>query len=149
MFYTKVNEKDLQAVARHLKDPELPHRTHAAKALGTIGSPAKSRVPDLIAALKDKEPLVRATAIWALGKMGDAAKEAVSALTESLNDKDAIVQETAISVLKGMGPLARPAVPTLQALLNREDLGREDKQYIESAIKSIIEVKNMPPKPKK
>ena len=73
---------------------DLPSRTHAARALGTIaslGNPGpllKPVIPYLIKLLDDKEELAQVAAIWALGRIGPDAKAALPRLKELLQDKN-------------------------------------------------------------
>jgi HEAT repeat protein len=76
------------AIAKLLKAPELSHRAHAARALGTVGAKGKSRVPDLVEMLQDKQRDGVLAAIWALANMKDGAMKAVPALTELAQRKE-------------------------------------------------------------
>jgi HEAT repeat protein len=81
-------DQGLAAIAQFLKNKELVIRTHAARALGTIGPRAKSRVPDLVDMLSDKQPEGRLAAIWALAHIGEGAQMALPALKEFAERKD-------------------------------------------------------------
>lgn len=94
----KVPEEYLVIVAKIMKAPELVHRCHAARALGTIGEKAKSRVPDLIELLADKQREAQASSVWALGRIGDA--RALPALQELSQRKD--IDEEMKQYLKGV-----------------------------------------------
>jgi HEAT repeat protein len=83
-----VTPRDLKYLTGLLKDRELEHVCHAARALGTIGDKAKSSVPDLIKLLDHKEPLAQSAAIWALGSIGPGAKEAEEPLRKLLKQND-------------------------------------------------------------
>jgi HEAT repeat protein len=83
----QVSDEGLTALSKLLKDKELAHRCHSARALGTIGTKARSKMPDLIELLADKQREAVLSAIWALARLGDA--KAVPALQEVLQRKEA------------------------------------------------------------
>jgi HEAT repeat protein len=76
----KVTEEHLLVIAKYLRHPNAATRVHAARALGTIGPKAKSRVSDLIEALDDKDTSVVSWACIALGMIGNDAKAAIPKL---------------------------------------------------------------------
>src|SRR5207302_4503403 len=67
------------------KAPTPDARRYAAAALGEIGPPARSAVPELTAALKDADAPLRPLAARALGKIGADAGPAVPAIIEMLS----------------------------------------------------------------
>jgi HEAT repeat protein len=98
-----ITETHLTAIAKHLKAPELSPRVHAARALGTIGPQAKSRVPDLMASLDDNDPLVVVWSAWSLGFMGNAAAKAIPKLESLKQHRDEGVQRAAAEALDRIG----------------------------------------------
>jgi HEAT repeat protein len=64
-----VNAKKLSEIAKHLKNPELAARCHAAKALSMFGSEAEAHIPELVETLHDKQPTAAAAAAEALASM--------------------------------------------------------------------------------
>ena len=90
----KLTPADIKTLEKYLQSPDLPSRTHAARALGTIaslGNPGpllKPVIPYLIKLLDDKEELAQVAAIWALGRIGPDAKAALPRLKELLQDKN-------------------------------------------------------------
>src|SRR5262249_36925153 len=65
MQFTEVTGPRLVAIARMLAPTEpLPARAQAARALGLIGTKAKSQIPNLIEALKDRDAVVVDNAAW-------------------------------------------------------------------------------------
>jgi HEAT repeat protein len=84
----EVPEEYLVAIAKQLDNPDLGIRTHAARALGTIGPRARSRVPDLTKLLKDKQREGIVAALWALVSIGGDADKAIPALKELAERKD-------------------------------------------------------------
>jgi HEAT repeat protein len=90
MALDKVTDKDLNYIALRLKSNE-PSRTrmHAARAVGTLGTKAKTLIPDLIDLLREKDYSLVLAGCWALGRMGaDAGDKAVAALTELKDSKE-------------------------------------------------------------
>jgi HEAT repeat protein len=89
-----LEKKDIDLLIGLLKSDQLPHRTHAARAIGTIayvgnpGTRIDPAIPALIDMTHDKEELARAAAIWALGRIGAPAQPALKRLNEMLKDKD-------------------------------------------------------------
>jgi HEAT repeat protein len=89
-----VNEKDMGIIIGLLKSKDLPIRTHAARALGTIatvgnpGPPIQKAIPPLIEMLDDKEQLAEIAAIWALGRIGPPAQAAIKPLSIKIQDKE-------------------------------------------------------------
>lgn len=78
-----ITPANLNFIAGYLKKNEpVGIAADAARALGAIGPPAKSTVPELIAALGDKDITLVAWAAWALGRMGPDARSALPALEE-------------------------------------------------------------------
>ncbi len=88
MALDEVNDKDLDAIAKHLKGKDFQAKFEALRALGAMGTKAKARAADVFEQLGDKEPVIQATAAWALGEMGDAASKAEPTLKEMLAKKD-------------------------------------------------------------
>ncbi len=95
---------------RALQNKDAKARAHAAKALGDLGSPAKTAVPDLVAALQDRDITVRAQVARALGQIGPVA---VPALVKTLKTGRVDERVWALCALAGMGPEGRSAVPVL------------------------------------
>ena len=111
MRITKVTETHLSAVALMLKSPEPVVRATAAQALGLVGPEARSRVPDLIAALEDKEESVVAAAITALVQL-EAGEPAISALRRVAEGKNEAFHKVVDEAIKALsGKKAQPAAP--------------------------------------
>ncbi|HMF13329.1 MAG TPA: HEAT repeat domain-containing protein [Gemmataceae bacterium] len=94
----QLTKEDISVLVKFLQSTDLPARTHAARAVGTIaalGNPVNEKginlllpaVPHLINMLrKDAEELDHVAAIWALGRIGPDAKAALPRLNEMLAD---------------------------------------------------------------
>jgi len=109
---------------RELRNEDPAVRQAAARALRTIGPPARDAVPALFAVLQDKDPWARALAASALvAVVADEPSRVVPALVEALSDQDWRVRQNAAGCLGRLGPKGRPAVP---ALIER--LGDEHKR---------------------
>ena len=96
------------ALLEALADQDIRRMT--ARALGQLGTRAKSAVPALVAALRDENEIVRFYVAEALGQIGG---EAVPALAEALKNEDVWVRFYAAQTLGSMGPAAQPAVAAL------------------------------------
>jgi HEAT repeat protein len=88
MAIDDVSEEHLAAICLHLKGKDFAARLEAVRALGTMGSKAKSKIADLFDQLSDKEPNMIAGAAWALGEMGYDASKAIPFMTELTQRKD-------------------------------------------------------------
>jgi hypothetical protein len=84
----EVNAAQLTAIAKHAGSNDVETRMHTARALGTIGSKAKTHASTLIGMLNDKDNSVFSEACWALMNMGDPGEKAVLALTAIAEAKD-------------------------------------------------------------
>jgi HEAT repeat protein len=99
MRIEKVSEQYLVILAKHLRNPKLESRVHAARAFATIGPEAKSRIEDLVDALSDKDPTMLYWTCAALAQMGELAQKAVPQLQKLLNHPDASVRAAAKDAL--------------------------------------------------
>src|SRR5207245_4178811 len=100
-------DANLNPIASLMKEKDdLDIRIQAARAIGFIGKQAKSKVPDLIAALQDPEPLMVWQALWSLWRMEKDAQAALPQIQKIADDvnADAQVREAAkkaIEAIKG------------------------------------------------
>ena len=121
-------------LTEQLEDAEPEIRISAARALETIGPPAKSAVDELIVTLKDDNKRVRNFSARALGAIGSEAKLAIPALVESMNnDTEFRVRRAAVRSLGEIGPAAKSAIPTLFGLINESGM-------IETAVHAIKQI---------
>ena len=91
----------------------------AIDAIGAIGSPAASAVPELATALRHEDLRVRLAAAKALGAIGTpAAHSAIPALAQALADPVPGVRMRAAETLAKFGPAAEPAVDALIGMLS-------------------------------
>ncbi len=90
MDATKINDANLNPIAALMKEKDdLDIRIQAARAIGFIGPQAKSKVPELTAALQDPEALMQWQALWSLARMGKDAKSALPQIEKIANDDKA------------------------------------------------------------
>jgi len=99
-----------------LGSSKLPLRLFAAKALGTIGPPARDAIFELSRALMDMDRAVRLEATLSLGKIGPAAGSA-HPLVAALLDKDPEVSARALDELEKVDRFVKADVPGLLLLL--------------------------------
>ncbi|HMF12505.1 MAG TPA: HEAT repeat domain-containing protein [Gemmataceae bacterium] len=111
----KLTKEDMNTLIKFLENRDLPARTHAARAIGTIaslGDPGpliKPAVPALMSMLdRDSEELAKIAAIWALGRIGRPSEPALKRLNELLADKKLSEEgrnfiKEAIDMIQGKG----------------------------------------------
>jgi HEAT repeat protein len=109
-YKNDVSEKDMKVLIDFTKSKELPLRTHAARAMGTIAS---------------------------VGNPGPHFKPAIPALIAMLRDEQELAQITAIWSLKQIGPPAQAALPQLSQMYQQKDITEEGKALIKEAIEAI------------
>jgi HEAT repeat protein len=97
-------------------------RAAAARALGQIGAPAASAVPQLIGLLGDKKAFrARLAALLALAHMGSKSLPALPLLVDALTDPAPKFRELAAHALGSIGPAAKDAIgPLTQATRDTE-----------------------------
>jgi HEAT repeat protein len=104
-----------------LNDHSAAVRTHAARALGSIGPAAAAVAPGLIALLKDPDEKVRCEAAESLGKVKGSEQAAVNALVDLLQDVTPLVRASAARALGTLKNSAAPAVSALVPLLQDQE----------------------------
>jgi HEAT repeat protein len=83
----------LREIARYIQTGDVPTKMHALRALGLLKREAKTKLPDIIAALKDQDPYVIATAMTVLAQMSDGdhavdpGQAAIDKIQEIIDDK--------------------------------------------------------------
>lgn len=100
MRMEKPSELHLGAIARYLKNPEAQARSHAARALGTLGRESKGQVTELAnAAASEQDDITLYWMLWALGRMEEAAKAAVPTLMQLQQHKEPAIRQAATDAL--------------------------------------------------
>jgi HEAT repeat protein len=105
-----LTKKDMATLIGFLKDKDLPARTHAARAIGTIAS---------------------------VGNPGDLIKDTILPLTDMLGDSEEHGQIAAIWALGQIGAAAQPALKRLNEMLEDKKISDEGKNFIREAVKMI------------
>jgi HEAT repeat protein len=104
---TKINDANLNPIAALMKEKgDTDIRIQAARAIGFIGAPAKSKIPELVEALSDSEPLMVWQALWSLARMEKEAQKALPQIEKIAADDKADPQvreaaKKAMQVIKG------------------------------------------------
>jgi hypothetical protein len=88
MKINDVQEAELKAVAKFLKDKDAAVREQAASALGMLGKDARPVISDLLETLQDKVPEVVLAAGTALVNSGSRSERILEALKEVRERKD-------------------------------------------------------------
>ncbi len=113
----------LDALSANLKSAIASRRSDAASALSSIGPPARTAIPALIAAFQAEPRSGGTSAAWscaeALSKLApntEFADAAVAVLTEALKSRDLAVRSAAATALGRFGASARSALAALRAV---------------------------------
>jgi HEAT repeat protein len=106
----RLTKNDIATLNKFLKHKDLPARTHAARAIGTIAS---------------------------VGNPGDLIKDTIGPLTEMLGDSEEHGQVAAIWALGQIGPPAKPALKRLDEMLQDKKISDEGKAFIREATTMI------------
>jgi HEAT repeat protein len=115
-----------------LRDPNARVRQLAALALGEIGEPAESAVPDLSKLLDNQPDAVSLEAVASLAKIGPSA---VDPLIQALSSSQPRVRLLAMRALGDIGPEAEAALPHLA-----EMLGDADRNVANEAIRTLADL---------
>jgi HEAT repeat protein len=115
---TLISDTYLTPISQGLLSPDQAVRVQAADALGVLGAEAKSKAPDLAAALRHEDPATVFAAIVAVGHMGPSARVAMPDLQKLTTHTDPVIKnaaEQAIRMVQGSGvPGAGPGRPAGQ-----------------------------------
>lgn len=122
--------EEITSLIKDLKDKDPQARSEAARALGMMGSAARTALPPLLAALDDPHEDVRSYAVFALGRLGIASKEVTYALINMLKDEDVGVQFQAVIAVSNIAPENEYAVAPLMEALQDERLEASRTQII-------------------
>jgi HEAT repeat protein len=101
-----------------LDSERAPVRSHAAQALGAIGTDAARATPPLVALLRNEDAVVRVVAARTLGQVATGSTKAVQPLVRALDDEDEQVRANAAWAIGEHGSQARwsvlPLIDTLR-----------------------------------
>jgi len=113
----------IHALTKSLQDPLVA--TGAAEALGTLGTVAKSAIPELRRAAKDSQRF-RPEMLYTLGRLKADDEESIAFISDALADPDPNVALAAATSLRAIGPNASGALPALvRALGSKKGFGYE------------------------
>ena len=118
----RISHNDASSVAyatSKLQSQELRVRNASLLALGRVGPPAKSSMPELLKILAADSPAEAPNAAWAIGWIGPTNPSVSTALRDALKSKNAETRRYAayaVSLHKG----AATPIPELIALLDDE-----------------------------
>jgi len=116
-----IGADSVPSLAKALGSKDMVIRRHAAHALRSLSSEAKSATDALIQAAKDQDPRVRQLAVMALNGVEPDPELAVPVLVAALDDSDARVRCAAGDALRDYGREARVAVPKILETLKDKD----------------------------
>jgi HEAT repeat protein len=120
MSLDKVTEEYLKDIARYLKSSHPPTRMQAAEALAAVGSPAHSRLSDLLSALDDRDPDVVIACLGAIPHLLPGKKvtdETLEPIARLLRSPNAQLRVQAALTLATIGPDAGGRTSDLVAAL--------------------------------
>ena len=100
-----------------LKSDSPITRAYAARALGTVGAPAKEAAESLIALLGDSDPVVRRQALAAIAAIRPGPKVTVPLFAKLMQDSDPGIR---LRVMQAVADAKGAAVPALVEALNNE-----------------------------
>jgi HEAT repeat protein len=110
---------ELAGLLKDLKSSEPVRKRKAAKAIGELGTSARSAAPALVAVLeKDRDTLARRNAAEALGQTGGDSKTVVAALAKAMKDSD---QDVMVASAMALATFGKSAVPALSKALKDDD----------------------------
>lgn len=123
-----------------LRDPDVPNRQVAAKALADIGrSGAGDAVPALARVLEtDGRAVVRDAAVRALWTLAVWNPDAISALVHALDDAEERVREVAVGSLFNLGVRAGDAVPALRRVVDNSEESEAVRSEARRAADQIV-----------
>ena len=137
------SELSLHAIAKFLtKNHPLESRIQAARALGALGTRAKSRVPMLVTMLEDPEPSAVWAACNALGNIGEGTDKVVDALMKQVAHKDPSRAAAAVTALVNLRVNTAKVTGTLDKMRENKEMDIRLRGLIDTA---LVEFK----KPKK
>ena len=90
-------------------------------AIGKIGPPARSAVPDLEALLNHRNPYVRMDLVVALMRIDPGNGKALQALEKLLNDSDVEIRRRTLGALAECGKNAKPAKSLIEMATKDDD----------------------------
>jgi HEAT repeat protein len=82
----KLNDDNIEQIARFLRKGDVLTRAQAAQAIGAVGAKAKETIPALMDGLADPDPTVLGWMIWAISRMETHATKAIPALEKLAAD---------------------------------------------------------------
>lgn len=114
----------LRAAKKQLASTHPIVKAEGIRALGIMGSAAKSTIPDLIDATQHYSYSVQNAALIALSRMGPDAREAVPYMIALLRDENwLLIPPVAATALGNLGAVAKEAVPALNECLSSRHRG--------------------------
>ena len=119
LMNTGVNDTYLNALTNLLKKGDVPTRVQAIRALGMLGKDAKSKIPDIVAAVADSDQLVAGTACMTLATMNEkisTGQASIDAVKKLLDEK------------KPDDPMRKHIQHFYDVLTGKKALGKTDKR---------------------
>jgi len=95
-----VTDANMTPIAKALTDPDPDVRYAAEGALALMGGAAKSKVPDLVAALRSDDLGTILGALFALSQMGKDASSAIANVQPLTQHKDKTIQAAALETIR-------------------------------------------------
>ncbi|HZV08083.1 MAG TPA: M56 family metallopeptidase [Gemmataceae bacterium] len=117
----KIGAVAVPTLTKAVKDKNRNVRRFAVKALGSLGTDARSAMPEILQAMKGDDSQLQRVAIAAVRSIDWHAEGVVTALVETLKGKAPGNRSMAVQLLSDIGEEARPAIPALIAVLKDKD----------------------------
>lgn len=142
----KVYEKELEGVAKLLKDPKPNIRVQAATALGALRDKSRAYVGDVCELVeRDKDPLLMPSIIFALSRMQNNGPRVMKTLIGVAELQDAKYVESALAACSALKELA-PNDPEVRQVLEKVAKYPSLMEYQKDTVKKMIEDLKKPAK---
>jgi HEAT repeat protein len=143
----KVYEKELEGIAKLLKDPKPNIRVQAATALGALRDKAHAYVGDVCELIeREKDPMLTPTIIFALSRMQNHGNRVMKTLTGVAELDDTNFAEAMVAACSALKELA-PNDPQVRQTLEKVAKYKSLQTYQRDMVKKMIEDLKNPPKP--
>lgn len=146
----KVYEKELEGIAKLLKDQKPDIRVQAATALGALRDKSRAYVGDVCELIeREKDPMLTPTIIFALSRMNNNGARVMKTLIGVAELDDTNFAESMVAACSALKELA-PNDPQVRQTLEKVSKYKSLQTYQRDMVKKMLEdLKNPPKQPEK